>query len=426
MTQDDTIWRDAAALGARLFDELTAASANPPGVTRAAFSDREDQAHEIAASAARAIGMEIGHDRAGNQYMTWPGTDRTLPRIMVGSHMDSVDHGGNFDGAAGVVLGLAAATALHASGFVPTRDLVIMAIRAEELVWFPTPYCGSRMAFGLLPADEYERVKRSDTGRSLADHMREGGWDPDTLIAGVRELDPATLAAYIEPHIEQGPVLDIAGDAIGVVTGIRGNLRYRHGAITGAWAHAGAVPREYRHDAVRAGAAFVTEVEAIWDRYDAAGDDFVATFGEFWTDPAMHGMTKVPGTVRFTLDMRSLDDDLLWRTDGMLREAAVSIGKRYGVTIELGEATNAKPALMDEKLMDALAAEAERTGVRHRRMPSGGGHDCATFAVMGVPSAMLFLRNQNGSHNPDEAMRMEDFAAALPVLAGTLRKLLAD
>ncbi|UOM36046.1 hydantoinase/carbamoylase family amidase [Acuticoccus sp. I52.16.1] len=425
MTTDETHWRDAAALGTRLFDELRRMSANPPGVTRPAFSDREDAAHAIAARAAESIGMEISHDRAGNQYMTWPGRDRAAPRVMVGSHMDSVDHGGNFDGAAGVVLGLAAATALHASGFVPARDLVVMAIRAEELVWFPTPYCGSRMAFGVLPAAEYEAVKRSDTGRSLADHMREGGWDPDALIAGARELDPATLAAYIEPHIEQGPVLDLAGEAVGVVTGIRGNLRYRHASITGAWAHAGGVPREHRHDAVRAGAALVGELEAIWDRYDAAGEDFVATFGEFWTDPTMHGMTKVPGLVRFTLDMRSLDNELLWRTDGLLREAAASIGRRYEVTIELGEATNAKPALMNPELMDLLDAEAARAGIAYRRMASGGGHDCATFADQGVPSAMLFLRNQNGSHNPDEAIRMEDFAAAVPVLAGTLRRLLS-
>ncbi|WP_226574609.1 Zn-dependent hydrolase [Acuticoccus sediminis] len=424
MSMDNTIWQDAAALGARLFDELREMSLDPPGVTRPAFSRLEDEAHAIAARAARAIGMEIRHDRCGNQYMVWPGADRSLPRVMVGSHMDSVAHGGNFDGALGVVLGIAAATALHARGVRPVRDLVVMAIRAEELVWFPTPYCGSRMAFGLLPADEYEKVRRSDTGRSLAEHMRDGGWDPDALAAGARELDPATLAAYIEPHIEQGPVLDAAGEAIGVVTGIRGNLRYRHGVITGEWAHAGAVPRDHRHDAVRAGAAFVSELEAIWDRYDAAGEDFVATIGEFWTDPDMHGMTKVPGTVRFTIDMRSLDNDLLWRTDAMLREAAVAIGARYGVTIDLGEATHAASALMDPALMDRLAAEAERCGVPYRRMASGAGHDCATFAGMGVPSAMLFLRNQNGSHNPDEAMRMEDFAAALPVLAGTLEGLL--
>lgn len=421
----DAQFRDAAALGTRLFDDLAAMSSNPPGVTRAAFSREEDEAHAIAARTAAAIGMEISHDRAGSLYMTWPGADRSLPAIMTGSHMDSVDHGGNFDGAAGVVLGLAAASALAASGFRPARDLVIMAIRSEELVWFPTPYCGSRMAFGLLPPEDYERLTRSDTGRTLADHMREGGWDPDALIAGARELDPARIAAFLEAHIEQGPVLDNAGEAVGIVTGIRGNRRYRYGTITGAYAHAGGVPREFRHDAVRAGAALVSEVERIWDRYDAAGRDFVATFGEFSTDPAMHAMTKVAGRLTFTLDMRSTDAALLDETDAALRAAARTIGKRFAVTVDMGPSTAASPALMDPGLMDILTAEAEAAGVPHRRMASGGGHDCATFAGQGIASAMLFLRNQNGSHNPDEGLRMEDFASAVPVFARTLMRLLA-
>lgn len=421
-----TDFANALALSETMFDTLRRNADDPPGVTRAAFSAGEDAAHALAADVSRDMGLTVEHDIAGNQYMVWPGADRTRPRIMVGSHMDTVAHGGNFDGAAGVVMGLAAIRALKDRGVMPARDLAVMAIRAEELVWFPTPYCGSRMAFGLLPTAEYEAVKRSDTGRSLADHMREGGWNPDALAAGARPLDPARIAAFIESHIEQGPVLDRAGEAVGIVTGIRGNLRYRHARIDGTWDHAGAVPREYRHDAVRAGAAFVTALEAMWDAYDAAGEDFVATIGEFFTDPTMHGMTKIPGLVRFTMDLRSLDADLLHRTDERLRELAEEISARYRVAIEIGTPTHAKPALMDPALVESLAGAAAARGIAHRRMASGAGHDCATFATQGVPSAMLFVRNQNGSHNPHEAMRMDDFAAGIRVLTDALEALVTQ
>ncbi|WP_420394043.1 Zn-dependent hydrolase [Acuticoccus sp.] len=415
---------DPMDLAARLFDGLAALSQDPPGVTRPSFSHQENAAHALLADCAADLGCTTTHDAAGHQYMTWPGADRDAPRVIVGSHVDTVAHGGNYDGAAGVVMGLAALALLRERDVRPSVDLCVMAIRAEELVWFPTPYCGSRMAFGLLDRDELTTLARSDTGRTLADHMREVGADPDALRAAGRTLDPATIAAFIEPHIEQGPVLEAAGEAVGIVTGIRGNLRYRHGTITGRWDHAGAVPREHRADAVRAGAALVVEVEDLWDAHDAAGEDFVATFGEFWTDPTMHGLTKVPGHVRFTLDMRSLDNALLWWADDALRGAARRIGEAHGVTIDLGAPTNAEPALMDERLMRLLEEGAAALGVPHRRMPSGGGHDCATFAGQGVPSAMLFVCNQNGSHNPDEAMRMEDFAAATRVLARTLEALL--
>lgn len=410
-------------LAARLLDELARRTADAPGVTRASFGPGEAVAHDIAADAARGRGLEVTKDIAGNQYMTWPGRDRRAPRIFIGSHMDSVNHGGNFDGAAGVVAGLAAVSALQDAGFRPAQDIVIMAIRAEELVWFPTPYCGSRMAFGLLDPAEYDAVRRSDTGRTLADHMRAEGCDPDALRAGAKPLDPATIAHFIEVHIEQGPTLDLRGIPVGVVSGIRGNLRYRHGQITGRYAHAGAVAREYRHDAVLAGAEFVQYLERIWDRLSAAGDDFVATVGEFWTDPAMHGMTKVPGTVRFTMDLRSLSNAVLLAVDTELRDAATRIGARRGVTIDPGPFTNAPPAVIDPALVTLFEDAACALDIPALTLPSGAGHDCATFSWQGVSSAMLFIRNQNGSHNPDEDMQLPDFAQTVRVLTYALRQL---
>lgn len=408
-------------LAADLFDRLATETADPPGVTRASFGAGEALAHRRAAEVAGTLGLEVTRDIAGNQYMTWPGRDRAAPRVFIGSHMDSVNHGGNYDGAAGVIAGLAAICALRRDGFVPAQDIVVMAIRAEELVWFPTPYCGSRMAFGLLDPTEYDAVKRSDTGRSLADHMRDEGCDPDALRAGARPLDPATIRHFIEVHIEQGPTLDMKGIPVGVVTGIRGNLRYRHARIDGAYAHAGAVAREYRHDAVLAGAEFVQSLERLWDDLTAQGDDFVATVGEFWTDPAVHGMTKVPGSVRFTMDLRSLSNDVLMRADATLRDTATRIGAARGVTIDLGACTNAPPAIIDPALVAAFDRAAAALDIPALRLPSGAGHDCATFSWQGVSSGMLFIRNQNGSHNPDEAMDLADFERAVRVLTETLR-----
>lgn len=409
-------------MAAAMFDLLERETADLPGITRPAFGSGEQFAHDLAKTIAVDMGLEVSHDIAGNQYMILPGSDRQKPRIFIGSHMDTVRHGGNFDGAAGVIMGLCALRALQDEGFVPELDIVVMAIRAEELVWFPTPYAGSRMAFGILPPEEYNDIRRSDTGRSLASHMAEAGFDPDALRAGARPLDPATIGIYIEPHIEQGPVLARSGQPVGIVTGLRGNMRYPHCRVRGAYSHAGAVPREYRKDAVFAAVEFASALENIWLDYEQSGRDFVATMGEFHTDPAQHGMTKISGDVRFTMDFRSLDESLLTETDRRLREVADRISAARGVTIDLGAFKQAKPALMDAQLIAELEHAAETCKVEARLMPSGAGHDCATFAWQGVRTAMIFIRNENGSHNPDEAMELDDFWQATRVIVGFLKR----
>jgi N-carbamoyl-L-amino-acid hydrolase len=159
------------ALAAMLFERLRAGSANPPGITRASYGEGEQMAHDLARATALQLQLEVITDFAGNLYMTLPGRDRSAPAVMMGSHMDSVPHGGNYDGAAGVVAGLVALARLRRLGRTPQCDLTVMAIRAEELSWFPAHYIGSRAAFGRLPAEALEAV-RFDTGRKLAAHMR--------------------------------------------------------------------------------------------------------------------------------------------------------------------------------------------------------------------------------------------------------------
>lgn len=400
---------------ARLFGELAQFSTDAPGVTRASFGPLEDAAHAMILREAKALGLETRTDAIGNLYVTLPGEDRDAPILMTGSHLDSVPHGGNYDGAAGVIAGLVLLERLLA-GPQPPCDVTLMAIRAEEMIWFPEHYLGSRAAFGILPPDAPDRVMRSDTGRSLADHMTDAGFDPQVIRDGVPQLAAHRIGAFVEVHIEQGPVLVEAQCPVGIVTAIRGNIRHRFCRIEGQTTHAGGVPRRSRRDAVLAGAELAQAMEAYWLSAEAKGDDMVLTLGEFTTDATLHGITKVPGLLTFTLDVRSQDDTVLNLFERWVQQKAREIGERRGVRIDLGPYTQAAAAPMDHSLRRDLATAAEARAIEFLELPSGGGHDCATFASLGIPSAMVFIRNAHGSHNPDEHMELSDFASACDVL----------
>jgi len=401
---------------AEIFDELRERSLDPPGVSRASFGAGERMAHEVAHRIATSLGCEIRTDFAGNLYMTLPGSDRNAPAVMIGSHLDAVPHGGNFDGAAGVVAGLGVLARLRRLGRRPLRDVVVMAVRAEEMSWFPAPYIGSRAAFGLLTANELDQVVRRDSGRSLAAHISEEGFQPERIRAGECAIDPRRVRCFIELHIEQGPTLVDTNIPVGIVTGIRGNVRYRDCRVFGEHAHAGAVPRLARRDALMGAAAFVHELEQLWLSYEQAGRDFVATIGQFGTDPAVHTITKIPGEVRFTIDMRSEDQDVLADASRRLTEMAQSISKVRKLTIDLGPHAGAPAAVMDADLRARLSRLAADLEISTLDLPSGGGHDCMVFAGRGIPSAMIFVRNDRGSHNPEEAMETEDFGQAMRLL----------
>lgn len=420
----DRVLADARALADDLLARLLAATADPPGVTRASFGAGERAAHAILADAARGLGLEVASDAIGTLRMTLPGRDRSLPAVAIGSHLDSVPHGGNFDGAAGVVIGLAVAAALRAAGRVPGRDLIVLGIRAEEMCWFPAHYLGSRALFGLLPRHAPDTLRRSDTGRSLAAHMIEEGLDPAPIREGRALLQPASLACFLEPHIEQGPVLVEEALPLAVVTGIRGSLRYPRASAHGAHAHAGAVPRAHRRDAGMATVALLAALDARWAMLEAGGADLVCTAGILATDPAHHTPTKVPGVMRFSLDIRSLDAALLAELDTWLAQEALRIGGQRGVAFDFGTPSHAPPAIMDPALRALLLRAATQAGVPAREMASGAGHDCATFAGLGIPSAMLFLRNAHGSHNPEESLDLADVGAALAVMTRAVAELL--
>lgn len=412
-----------AALAGRWFDHLRRHSKGRLGVTRASYGDGEQMAHELMQAIGQTLGLEKRIDAAGNLYLTLPGRDRSLPAIMTGSHLDSVPEGGNYDGAAGVVAGMAMLARWRRAGRQPSHDITVMGVRAEELSWFPAPYIGSRAAFGLLEPEALDSCRRPDTGRTLAQHMAERGFQPERIRAREKQLDPARIRCFLELHIEQGPVLVQRGLPVGIVTGIRGNLRYRDCHVTGRYGHAGAEPRGSRQDAVLAGVAFVGRLEQLWLAHEAAGKDLVATVGQFHTDPAVHTMTKIPGEVWFSMDIRSEDNEVLLAIDRDLRTVAAEIGARRGVTIDLGACTNALPGPIDKDHRARLERLARELGIPALAMASGAGHDSAVFGTQGVPTAMIFVRNDHGSHNPDEAMDLDDFRQGLRLLVAAVEEI---
>ncbi len=403
------------ALAERLFVAIHERTADGVGVTREAYGPGEQVAHELVRAEAVSLGLETQVDHAGNLTMTLPGADRAAKRIVLGSHLDSVPQGGDYDGVAGVLAGLAVVAGLRGADFVPARDITVVAIRAEEAgAWFPTSFPGSRAALGTLP-QEALAIRRQDSGETLEHHMRAAGFDPDAVRRGARSMGPDDVAAYVEVHIEQGPVLDGAEIPVGIVTAIPGSRRLRAARVLGEYNHSGATPRRYRRDAAIALAELAHRLDQTWSGLEMAGHDLVCTFCVLATT-AEAGFTKIAGEARFELDIRSVSPASVDAMFAALHRLVPAIAVRRGVRFELGPESGSAAVAMDATIQDGLARAADALGIGHRRMASGGGHDAAAFAQAGIPAGMLFVRNQNGSHSPREAMRMEDFTATASVL----------
>ena len=398
-----------------LFDQLRQDGLDEPGVSRDPYGAGEQRAHATVTRVAETLGLEIAHDAAANLYMTLPGRDRAGPVVVIGSHLDSVPHGGNFDGAAGVLAGLAVVTALREMGLTPACDIVVMGIRAEESVWFQVSYIGSRGSLGTLPEGALE-VRRVDTGRTLADHIAECGGDPEALRAGARYFrDKTRIRAYVELHIEQAPSLVEAGRAVAICTGIPGNFRYPDARIEGRHDHVG-LPRRFRHDAAMAGAEFAMALDALWADHEERDIPMACTFGRFHTDPAVHGLTIVPGAFHFSLDVRAYDASVLVALEETVGRIIKGIEQRRGVRFHLGSTARAAVGVVDPGIKAGFENAAANQAIPVLHIGSPASHDAAAFGAVGVPMGMIFVRNENGSHNPDEAMNIEDFLDGTTVL----------
>ena len=403
-------------LPARIFSTLAEATADPPGVTRASYGEGEQFAHDLVRREAEALGCETAVDPAGNLLMTLPGRDRAQPCLLLGSHLDSVPHGGNYDGAAGVVAGLALIAHLVERQITPPQDIAVMAFRAEEAAWFPLSYAGSHLALGRFDPTLLGTT-RSDSGLSLEEHMKSSGFDPEAVRDGRCLLDPKKIGAFVEVHIEQGPVLIGEGLPLGLVTAIAGGFRYTAGQVTGTWGHSGATPKGFRQDAVLGFTDLVNRSEVTWQELEDAGLSTTITFAQVATDPALHGGSRVAGALSFCLDVRSIHDAALARVQQAIQSACQDVEATRGTRVDLGPAFTWPAAEMTPALLDRLEAAAQSAKLPIRRLPSGAGHDAAVFAEAGVPTAMIFLRNDKGSHNPEEAMDLADLDCAVSLLA---------
>lgn len=399
----------------RLFERLADGSRSEPGIMRDTYGAGENFAHRLLAEYAADKGLQVRRDAAANSYVTWPGTDPDAARILLGSHLDSVPHGGNFDGAAGVVAGLAVIAALDGLGLRPRCDVTVMGIRAEESVWFEVSYIGSRSALGSLPEGTLE-ARRIDTGRTLASHIADCGGDVDAIRQGHRELDPASIRAFLEVHIEQAPTLIEAGLALAICSGIPGNFRYPQARIHGRHDHVG-TPRRFRRDAAMAGADLAMALDQIWEAQEKAGIPLAVTFGRFHTDAAVHGMTTVPGAFEFSLDVRAYDPAVLSDIEARMLAIIREIELRRNVSFDLGRRASASVGVVDPAIIMQMEAAARDLGIPTMRLGSPASHDAAAFAAAGVPAGMLFVRNEHGSHNPREHMEIDDFLDACAVLA---------
>ena len=409
-----------------LFNEIRAASAAEAGVTRPAWSAEDQFASDRIAGAAGALGLEAAYDHAGNLYCTLPGRDRSAPAVFTGSHTDSVPTGGHYDGLAGAVAGLVVLAALRDIDWQPDRDVTALATRAEESVWFGIPFIGARLALGALSHDHLDTLRRSDTGDTLAEHMAALGLNADALRReAAPRLSPANACAFLELHIEQGPVLVAEGAQVAVPTVIRGNVRWPGATCLGRYDHSGATPRDHRQDTVLAAAELVQGLEAFWIAREQSGEpDTVFTAGKFFTDGAHHAMTKVSGRCDFTLNFGGTSQAFLDACRAEVEARAAEIAARRRVTFDLGECVGAAPAPLDESLRTVLEDSAAALDIPTRRFATVG-HDAAVFQRAGIPAAMVLVRNAHGSHNPDEAMTLNDFGAGAAVLAAAIARLAA-
>ncbi len=404
-----------AALAESLFEDIRSLSRDGRGVTRASYSDVETSALAYLEKQANAEGIETTFDPAGNLWMTVAGHDPTLPRVLTGSHIDSVPKGGNYDGLAGIVAGLTCAIRMRRGGAVPARSFTAIAFRGEESAWFGKPYLGSAALLGKLTEQDLA-LKHRDTEYPLMFYMREAGADPQRLIRGKPLVDLDSIGAYLELHIEQGPVLEDAGLPIGVVTGIRGNFRHRAVRCLGTAGHSGAVPKRMRQDAVFAVADLLSRIEEAWDEWLQLGRDLVVTTGVLHTNPDTDAPSIIPGEVSFSLEARSESQETLEGFRQSIIAECEAIGATRRVRFEFDRAVFSAPATMDGRLVDTLMRICESRGLGHMRIPSGAGHDAALFANAGIPAGMIFVRNQHGSHNPDEGMLLDDFMMGTSIL----------
>lgn len=411
---------DDLGLAAYLFENIAEFSADTTGVSRPAFSKMETKTLEFLAGFARNMGLAVYYDAGKNAIFSLPCDENAAQYVLVGSHVDSVPNGGNFDGLAGIVAGLLCLVRAKREKVVFARPVKIIALRAEESAWFGPCYMASKALLGRLKADELESLHKGD-GKNLASHMKNIGIDMKPVRAQVPLIDIKSVYSYIELHIEQGPLLVEKNMPAAVVSGIRGNIRHKNISCIGEPGHSGAVPRAYRRDPVLGLADLLSRLDESWLTILQKGEDMVMTCGMVATDYTRHSLTRIPDLVNFSIDFRSQSAEALIHMRALFDQEMQTVSDERGVEFICDEEIYTAPALCDANLVESLSGAMQRTGLEPFVMPSGGGHDAAVFAHAGISSAMVFVRNRKGSHNPNEAMDIADLIAGTNIIFEYLR-----
>jgi N-carbamoyl-L-amino-acid hydrolase len=397
----------------RLWDsimETARIGATPKGgICRLTLTDLDRAVRQWFVDACTALGCRVVIDDLGNIFARRPGRDNSLPPIAIGSHLDTQPTGGKFDGVIGVLAGLEVLRSLHDAGYETQAPIEVINWSNEE---------GSRFAPAMLASGVFAGAFTRDFAYGRAD--REGKtFGAELERIGFRGEEPCgahPLSAFIELHIEQGPILEAEGKTIGIVTGVQG-MRWYEATVTGSESHAGSTPMPLRRDALLGAARMVAAVQAV---ALAHAPDAVATVGLIESRP--NSRNVIPGSVFFTIDLRHPDDAVLAAMEAALETALHGIAQADGLDLALSRIWDSPAVHFDATCIAAVREAAATLGCASREIVSGAGHDAAYVSRV-APTAMVFVPCEKGlSHNELERAEKADVVAGANVV---LRAVLA-
>ncbi len=377
------------------------------GYHRLAWSSHERQAHQWFRNQLEALDLRVWSDAAGNSFGQWDVGQG--PALAIGSHLDSVPWGGNYDGGLGVVAALATVKGLRDRGLRPIRPIRVAAFTDEEGPRFGTGLLGSKAVAGFLDIDHIQSAHDAK-GRTLADAMKEYGYSINDLETVSDSLDQ--FFGYLELHIEQGPRLENSGIDIGVVTDITG-IAHLLVTFSGVANHAGTTPKNARHSALLAASQFILALE----EFIAAKPDLVGNVGAIDVSP--NAANVIPGEARLRIDIRSPHEETLDAAMTWIHERAQAVEPNASVS----RYHYVAPAHMHSTWLPVIENAAENLGFSHTRLVSWAGHDAGILSHV-MPAAMLFVPSHAGiSHAPEEWTAFDDVLQGAEVLAATTQAL---
>jgi len=388
--------------------------AEAPAVTRIVFTPRDLEARAWLRAKCLDADLGVRQDAIGNMFARWIGTDQRAAPVATGSHVDAIPNAGKYDGVVGVLGGLEAIRALQGSGFRPTRSIELILFTSEEPTRFGIGCLGSRMLSGTLTAEAVRRL--TDASGQTLEHVRQAA-DMQGDLESVR-LDSGHYSAFIELHIEQGPLLESARVPLGIVESIAAPASYELIA-EGAGGHAGGVLMPGRRDALCAAAEIILAVEEA--ALARGSSDTVATVGICDVFPG--AVNSIPSRVRLTLDLRDTDLPRRERVLQAIQSKTNQVSDKRGVSLQFHVVNSDAPALCSSVVTESLTRSCAKHNFSSQKMVSRAYHD-SLFMSRIAPTGMLFIPCRNGySHRPDEFAAAEDIARGTLVLAETLAEL---